>query len=191
MAEHGEHGLKPLCALGGAAPKAVTIGPVTITERADVALASLAPRRGHEDALRAKAAGIGLPLPGPAEALAGRPWGAVWLTPEIWLVEAPFETHEDIAGHLKPVFGEAASITEQTDAWVRLDVTGDDLPRLFERLCAVDLATRPDGFATRTVIEHLGVTLIRRGAGVVTLYGPRSSAGSLLHALEVAAASAF
>lgn len=186
-----EHGLNPLCPLGEVAPKVVTIGTVTITERTDVALASLAPRRGREDEVRATATGIGLPLPDPAKAQPGAPWGAVWLTPEIWLVEAPFDSHEDIVGHLKPVFGDSASITEQTDAWVRLDVTGDDLPRLFERLCNVDLATRPDGHATRTVIEHLGVTLICRAAGEVTLYGPRSSAGSLMHALEVAAVSAF
>jgi sarcosine oxidase subunit gamma len=46
------------------------------------------------------------------------------------------------------------------------------------------------GSATRTVIEHLGCYLIRRSAGEATLYGPRSSARSLLHALDVAALAA-
>ena len=39
------------------------------------------------------------------------------------------------------------------------------------------------------VIEHLGCYLIKRRQGEVTLYGPRSSAQSLLHALETAATS--
>lgn len=107
----------------------------------------------------------------------------------MWFVEADFATHEDIAAALKPVFGEAASITEQTDAWVRFDVSGPELVALFERLANVDLATRPDGYATRTVMEHLGVYLVKRSAIDVTLYGPRSSAAVLLHALEVTAKS--
>ena len=105
------------------------------------------------------------------------------------MVEAPFATHEDIVSHLKPAFGEAASISEQTDSWVRFDISAADLRPLTERLCNVDFPKVPVGFASRTVIEHTGCYLIRRAAGVVTLYGPRSSARSLLHALEVAATS--
>ena len=47
----------------------------------------------------------------------------------------------------------------------------------------------PDGFASRTVMEHLGVYLIKRSANEVVLYGPRSSAQGLLHALEITAKS--
>ena len=64
-----------------------------------------------------------------------------------------------------------------------------DLVPLFERLCPVDLAAVPEGHATRTVIEHLGCYLIVHGRGAVRLLGPRSSAASLVHALQVAAAS--
>ena len=107
----------------------------------------------------------------------------------MWMIEAPFGSHEDIAEHLKAVFGDAASITEQTDAWVRLDVTGPKLLPLFERLSNLDLPALPDGYATRTVMDHLGCYLIKQASTEITLYGPRSSAGSLLHALEVAARS--
>lgn len=182
--------LIPIAPLGGRDPESLTVGPWTIAERVDVALASLAFRLGREAEGAAAAAAAGVPLPPPGRAENGTPWGAFWLSPAQWMVEAPFGSHEDIVAHLKPLFGATASITEQTDAWVRFEVTGDDVPRLFERLCNVDLAAAPDGFATRTVIEHLGCYLIRRKAGVVTVLGPRSSARSLFHALELAARAA-
>ncbi len=181
--------LKSLTALGHDAPEVVTIGPYTIAERFDVALASVAVRRGQDKAFAAAAKKAGIPLPGPSAASVGKVYAAFWATPEMWFVEADFATHEDITAALKPTFGEAASITEQTDAWVRFDVSGAGLSALFERLSNVDLATVPDGYATRTVMEHLGVYLIKRSAGEVALYGPRSSAAVLLHALEVTAKS--
>jgi sarcosine oxidase, subunit gamma len=181
--------LKSLTALGHDTAEAVTIGPYRIAERFDVTLASVAMRRGQETAFAAAAKAAGMPLPAPSSAAAGAVYGAFWVAPEMWFVEAPFASHEDIVTALKPSFGEAASITEQTDAWVRFDVTGLALGGLFERLSNLDLATLPDGFASRTVIEHLGVYLVKRSAQEVTLYGPRSSAAGLLHALEVTAKS--
>lgn len=174
-----------MTALGARTPAVVTVGPVTITERVDVALASLAVRRGHD--LAAAAAAAGVPLPAPARHVGGEPFGAFWVAPDMWFVEAPFATHELIADHLKAVFGAAASVTEQTDAWVIFDLAAEDLVPMMERLCNVDLAAVPDGYATRTVIAHLGCYLIRHARGRVRLYGPRSSARSLLHALEEAA----
>jgi sarcosine oxidase, subunit gamma len=105
------------------------------------------------------------------------------------MVEAPFATHEDIAAHLKQALGETASITEQTDAWVRFDIASEKLTPLMERLCNIDLAAKANGFASRTVIEHLGIYLIKRSDLEITLYGPRASAQSLLHAIEVTAKS--
>lgn len=184
-----DHRLKPLTALGHDTPEIEVVGPFTFTERADVALASLASRRGREAEVAKAAAGAGIPLPGPARAEAAGSYAAFWLAAGQWMVEAPFASHEDIRAILLPVFGDAASITEQTDAWVRFDVSGNDLPRLFERLSNADLAMAVPGFATRTMIEHLGCYLIKRSATEVTLYGPRSSAASLHHALMVAAKS--
>ena len=180
---------KSLTALGHDAAQVVAIGPYQITERFDVALASLAVRRGHDNAFASAAKAAGVPLPPASCHAAGPVFSAFWVTPEMWFIEADFASHHDITTHLKPAFGETASITEQTDAWVRFDVAGEGLAALFERLSNLDLSTLPDGFASRTVIEHLGVYLIKRAAGEVVLYGPRSSAQGLLHALEVTAKS--
>ena len=181
--------LKPLTALGHSAPESVAIGPWTITERADVAMASLALRRGRLAEVQATAEAAGLPLPRAAGFQQGAVYGAFWVTPEMWFIEAPFASHEDIRGHLLAIFDEAASITEQTDAWVRFDLTGPGLERLFERLSNFDLSKAAVGAATRTVMEHLGCYLIKRSEVLVTVYGPRSSAQSLHHALVVAAKS--
>ena len=182
------NGLKSLTPLGHAAPETTVIGRFTIVERVDVALASLATRRGRDADVAAAAASLGLPLPGPGRHATGT-LAAFWLSPDMWMVEAPFATHEDIRAHLLAAFADAASITEQTDAWVRFDLTSDCLPGLMERLSNVDLTRATDGAATRTVIDHLGCYLIRRSATEITLYGPRSSAETLHHALGVAAVS--
>ena len=183
--------LQALTALGAREPAVVTVGPLTITERFDVALASVAARRGRMDDLAKAAKVAGLPLPAPARHEGGSPYGAFWVAPEMWLVEAPFDSHELIASILKSALGDAASVTEQTDAWVAFDLTAENLAPLLERLCNVDFSAVPDGYATRTMMEHLGTYLIRHGAGAARLYGPRSSAESLLHALKVAARSAW
>ncbi|MGL4239218.1 sarcosine oxidase subunit gamma [Tabrizicola sp.] len=181
--------LQAMTALGAHEPAVITVGPLTISERFDVALASVAARRGKDLAKAAKVAGV--PLPGLARHIGGDPYSAFWVAPEMWFVEAPFVGHELIAQMLKGAFGEAASITEQTDAWVAFDLVAPDLAPLLERVCNVDFPGVPNGYATRTVIEHLGCYLIKHGTGSVRLYGPRSSAKSLLHAVEVAAAAAW
>jgi sarcosine oxidase subunit gamma len=181
-------GLNPLTPLGHAEPETTRIGPFTITERVDTALASLAIRRGRGADVDRCATAAGIPLPGPG-AHARDGLAAFWLAPDMWMVEAPFASHEDIRAHLLSLFQDAASITEQTDAWVRFDLTGQNLPALMEHLCNVDLSAAPAGYATRTVIDHLGCYLIKHGPAEITLYGPRSSAQTLHHALEVAAGS--
>lgn len=183
--------LQPLTALGKRDATTVTHGPLTITERTDVALASVAARKGRLADLTKAAQTAGVPLPGPATHQQGTPYSAFWVAPEMWLVEAPFASHELISEILKSALGDAASITEQTDAWVIFDLAAPDLAPLLERLCNVDFPKVPTGYATRTMIEHLGVYLIKHGPDKARLYGPRSSAESLLHALETMAGSAY
>jgi sarcosine oxidase subunit gamma len=181
--------LQPLTALGRREATTVTHGPLTIVERIDVALASVAVRKGQMSAVSTAAAACGLPLPGPLQHQSAVIYSAFWVAPEMWLVEAPFSSHELIADALKAALRASASITEQTDAWVVFDLTADDLGPVLERLCNVDFRAVPDSYSTRTVIEHLGVYLIKHGPGAARIYGPRSSAESLLHALETAAVS--
>ena len=80
-----------------------------------------------------------------------------------------------------------AYTTDQTDAWVGLEIIGPRVREALERLCPLDL--HPDVFslnsATRTVMEHLGVIIVCTGTNDFLLLCPRSFASSFLHAVEI------
>ncbi len=177
------HDLTPITALGGSAARSDTIAGLTLTERPDVALASVAARLGQETATRAAVGTlIGTEAPGPGH-LAGGEVRAFWIGPDQWMIEAPFATHENIATILRAVTGPAASVTEQTDAWTRFDLSGEDLVPVLELLSNLDHRRMASGHATRTTIHHLGCYLVRSAANTASIYGPRASAGSLHHAI--------
>ncbi|SFD92629.1 sarcosine oxidase subunit gamma [Roseivivax sediminis] len=180
------HDLAPLTPLGAAKPRTDTIGDWTLTEVTDRALASVAARLGREEeAARIVADLLGAEAPAPSR-LSGGEIAAFWSGPDQWMIEAPLKTHEALAAQLSARAGGAISVTEQTDAWCRFDLTGPDLPRVLERLCPVDVHRLVGGEAIRTTMEHMGCFLICRTPVHVSILGPRSSAGSLHHALETA-----
>lgn len=80
----------------------------------------------------------------------------------------------------------AAYTTDQTDVWVALEISGARCRDALERICPLDL--HPGAFpvdrAARTVMEHLGVLIIRTGEDAYLLFSASSSAGSFQHALH-------
>jgi sarcosine oxidase, subunit gamma len=106
------------------------------------------------------------------------------------MVTAPFASHEDISGLVKAAAGDTASVTEQTDGWVRFELEGPRVNEMFERLCAIDVRTMQGGQATRTVIEHLGAFVLCQTTGrAFSVLTMRSAAASMHHALVTAAKS--
>jgi sarcosine oxidase, subunit gamma len=182
--------LASLTPLGAKAPKIDQIGAVTITEVTDRALASVTCRLAQTVAFQAAAKTLfGVALPGPGTSTEGTPFTLLWTGPEQWFVEAPFASHEDIARIVKAGLGNTASVTEQTDGWVRFDLQGSVVD-LLERLCPVQSRRMKTGDATRTLLEHMGCFVICRAAGThFSILAPRSFAGSLHHALGAAARS--
>ncbi|SEK28228.1 sarcosine oxidase subunit gamma [Roseovarius azorensis] len=187
------HDLVAITSLGANAARLDCVGAVTLTEVPDWALASVTARLGQEDACRvALATLLGVELPGPGGMVAGPEVSAFWTAPDQWMVEAPYEAHQDLARAVKEVMGDTASVTEQSDGWCRFDIEGEGLGAVFERLCNLDLATAAPGSASRTAIEHMGCfVLCRTAGGHISVIGPRSSAGSLHHALLTAMSSAL
>lgn len=185
------HDLAALTPLGAAAPKTLQIGAVTISEVVDRALASVSCRQGRKAAFDAAASTLfGIELPAPGQSAVGAVWSLIWTGPEQWFAEAPFASHEDIARIVKDGLGDSASVTEQTDGWVRFDIEGPGVVRLMERLCPVPARRMGTGAATRTLMEHMGCLVICRSKGRhFSLLAPRSFAGSLHHALTTAARS--
>ncbi len=180
------HNLQSLTPLGGRTPRTDTVDGVTVSEEVGYALASVAARLGSEDQTRALVADlIGAVAPAPGRA-AGDTLSAFWVGPDQWMVEAPIVSHEDLADQIKTRADGAASVTEQTDGWCRLDLKGDRLAGVFALLCGLDYPSFTGGEATRTSIDHLGCFVVCRSPGHASIIGPRSSAGSLHHAILTA-----
>ena len=188
--------LTPLTALGGITAYDETIGGIRIAEIADTCLASLAMRCGQAAGFRKAAKkALGTDLPAPCQRTGNGTRGVIWMGPDQFLVEAETgmtasttASMTDLAGELAASFGETASITDQSDAWVRFDITGKDVPAMLERLSAADTRLMLGGAAVRTPVHHMLCVLVCRDPYTgFTIYGPRASAQSLHHALTAAA----
>jgi len=184
------HDLKPVTALGGPEPRVDAYDHITIAENDGLALASVAARQGHEAACHAGLKKLLGGVPGPGRAQLHDPEAGFWMGPDQWMIGAPRDTHEDLADRLKALMGDAASVTEQSGAWVSFDVTGPMMRDLCERVCNVPIRTMVAGDAQRTTIHQLGCFVLRRAdEDHIRILGPRASAGTLHHALVTAAVS--
>jgi len=185
------HNLIAITPLGGTSARVDKFDGLRIVENPTWALASLAARLGQEKQLvlaAKKALGFALPEMGRIEG--NGVLTAFWVGSDQWMIEAPFQTHENLAWQVKALFGDMASVTEQTDGWARFDVVGPRAPDVFERLCPVNTWAMEGGAVSRTLIEHLGCFVVCRKKSVdFSVLGPRSAANSLHHALCSAAHS--
>ncbi|MDU9005264.1 sarcosine oxidase, gamma subunit [Sedimentitalea todarodis] len=186
------HDMTALTALGGASAQVDTFDGLEISECPDWALASLAGRLGQEaGSAKAAQAYLGKPLPDVGTCTAATPFYVFWTGPDQWMIEAPHDSHEDLAAQVKAAVLDTSSVTEQTDGWVRFDLAGPRCHDVLELLCNADTRSMAAHTTTRTRMEHLGCFLICRAVGHFSVLGPRSSAGSLHHALITAARSAI
>lgn len=174
--------LTPLTALGADAPRTLVAGGLTLREDDGLGLASLA--------MTGDAPGpFGLVLPDPGGWSAGADGlGAFWMAPGQWMITGKGRAAGDFAAD---VLGAApgARVTEQTDGWAAVEVTGDAaaLGSLLERLVNLRPTATAPGCATRTGLHHMGVFVIRPDAERLVVMGMRSAAGSLWHVLSIAA----
>lgn len=182
------HDLIAITPLGQHTPRADSHAGITMTEVVDTGLVSVTARLGLETATADLVAIItGHMAPSPARVING----AFWMGPDQWMIEIPLASNEDPARDIAAKAKGIASVTEQSDAWCRFDLTGDRLADVFERLCNANLRRFEGGEVVRTAIEHLGCFLICRTPEHVSVLGPRSSAGSLHHAILTAMRSAL
>lgn len=164
----------------------VKIGANTIRERADLALVSIATPLGGAAALaNAVKQGWGLAMPTPTASSVNGDTRAIQLTADQLLLIFTQST-PNAEQVVQAKLGGAGYTTEQTDAWVCLQVTGPETRAALERVCPIDLdpLAFPEGAAARSVMEHMGAVVIRTGADAFLLLSASSTAGSFLHALE-------
>jgi sarcosine oxidase subunit gamma len=72
-------------------------------------------------------------------------------------------TEPDLEGTLRALLGAEAAVTEQSDAYIAFDLTGEKVPDLLAKGALIDVDPRVfrPGDAATTVIAHIGVTLWR------------------------------
>lgn len=174
--------LIPICPLGEATPRQCNIGALTLSENVGLGLVSLAVRRS------APIPDLGLTLPGPGGWCAGPGIAAFWTGHRQWMIEYPGRAMEDVAGDLA-MRAPGCSLTEQTDGFVCIEARGPAraLVVLLEKLVNLDTDRLGPGSATRTVLHHLSVFVIRRAETELAILGSRSAADSLWRALACAA----
>jgi sarcosine oxidase subunit gamma len=132
-------------------------------------LASIAPFRGQVGAVsEALKTATGLAL-GPGY-VASSGASIQWFGRDLWLltgVAAP-----DLPG---------AALSDQTDAWVTLALTGPHIADVMARLVPLDLrdAAFPPGTAVRTELHGMMVALARTGPESLRIMAFRSMAGTL------------
>ena len=154
------------------------IGGVLARDLGPVAITSVAPFRGQAQAVsEALEAQIGIGLPQVGQSLAADGCRVTWAG-----LGQVFVTGHEIA----PIDG--AAITDQTDAWAVVELSGDGTRDVLARLTAIDL--RPDAFevgrSARTQIGHMNALILRNGPDVYEVFVFRSMAATLVHELESA-----
>ena len=165
-----------------------SFGTITLSAPADLAIVNMAIPLGEDaKAMSAVKSGYGVELPEPGKSMKTTKGDArlVRLAPDqafaIFTHPTP-DAEEAAAKHTKT----ALYLTDQTDVWSGLEISGVGARSALERVCPLDL--HPSAFAVddaaRTVMEHLGVLIIRTGEDSYLLLSASSSAGSFLHMLE-------
>ncbi|WP_171169719.1 sarcosine oxidase subunit gamma [Ruegeria sp. HKCCA0370] len=178
-------------AIGGSEPKRDVVGTLTFQEREDVALASVSARLGQEETVKAKLQTVcGIPAPEAGRWEKGETSSLHWLGPDQYLCEEAFAGPLDLARRMETELAGIASVTDQSDAFTRIDMTGQGATGLLQRLTVLDVEQMQAGAFNRTAIHHVGCLLRCNEAGTdFSIYAPRSYAISVHHMLiEVARA---
>ncbi len=174
--------LKPVSVLGGFDRK---FGANRVSEITNLALVSVAVPQSKEHELENVLQEVWqLSFPSPVMSEFSSEIRAIQSTPD----QLMFLFSHDIpnaAEHISAKLGTNGYTTDQTDAWVMIEVSGPDVLAALERLCPIDLdqSVFAVGAYARTVMEHMGGTIVRLDSDRFLLMSASSSAGSFLHAV--------
>ena len=147
-------------------------GGVEVVEVVPDRLMTVAPYRGQHEAVSVQLkaqVGVGLCAP-------NRCAGAVtWFGHGTWVV----------AGE---VVLDGAAVTDQSDAWAVVEVSGAGAEDVLARLVPVDLRVQvfKTNHVAKTMLGHMAVTITRTGNTSFEIMVMRSMAKTLVHDLDVA-----
>ncbi len=160
------------------------IGENRIKERADLALVSIAtPLNGESALATALQNGWSLDLPSATQSTVTGDTRALRTSPDQLLLVFPHPT-PDAEPTVQSKVNGAGYTTDQTDAWVILEVSGPETLAALERIFPLDLRNFAMGENGRTVAEHMSAMAVRLDVDRFLLMSASSSAQSFLHAVE-------
>jgi len=157
------------------------IGGLTLTEAPFVPMTGISPHAGEVAQVSAALeAAHGLALPGPGALAAAEGVSVLWFGRNRWLL---------IGAAPGAGLGDHAALTDQSDAWVTVVLSGTAGAEVLARLVPVDLrpAAFPEGSVARTELFHMPAAILRTGAGELRVMTFRSMAGTLVRDLVAAA----
>ena len=153
---------------------------ITVRELTDFELVSLAVANGRErDFSQAFHHNFEVDPPAPGQVINVDGGAVMWTSPDSYMVmsDLPNDRLDDM---LSGEFQGTAYGVLQSDGWVGLELSGDRIMDLMERLVSVDLSIAGSDFATRTTSLHTPIYLLRRGDITYLFLIPRSYAVSYL-----------
>lgn len=154
----------------------VTCGTVSLAELPLPRVTSVAPFAGQDKAVAKALKTMGLTFPLPNSTVTSKGEGTLIWTGRnqafLWAADP------------SPLQGLAA-LTDQTDGWCGLTLTGAAAADVLARLVPVDLrlSTRPPGACIRTGLNHMNAVLWRTGPEAFTILTFRSMARTAWHEL--------
>lgn len=155
-----------------------TIGSVTLREVDLGMLTSIAPYAGKSKAAaRTLKETHGIAWPGVNRATGKDGARAIWFGRDMVLLAGP-EPDATLAN--------VAALTDQTDAWACVHLSGDTAENVLARLVPLDLSAKAfkRGHAARSLVQNMNGSITRVGAQAFLILVFRSMAGTLLHDLQ-------
>ncbi len=183
--------LKPLNAIGGKDLESNSINGIKISEENVISLASIGcSSKLFKSLSRKMKTKFNVSVPGPGKSLINQKIRVSWTAQGQWFLESPDAFNQGFANYLVEKLGKDFAITEQSDGWVKVSISGETVLKVLEKCIILDLNKMSDGSFSRCSLDHIGVYLLcERVKKSFVIYGPRSSAKSLHHALIQAAYS--
>ena len=156
---------------------AVTHAGCTLAEAAALTITALAPFPGQAAAVGAE---LGLAFPAPNTVSEDGAARLVWAGRDLAFLIG------GAAPERLAALNGLAAVTDQSDAWVTLTLTGPSTVEVLARLVPLDLRGTARGQVFRTGLGHMPLVLIAEGADSFTLMTFRSMARTAWHEIEEA-----
>ena len=88
--------------------------------------------------------------------------------------------------HIEKIINKLGYLTDQSDSWSSIKLTGFESKKALERICPIDLNDEVFKIndVARTNMEHIGVIIIKLTSNEFLLLSPRSSSHSFYHSIK-------